>query len=75
MVKEQCLHPQPRIGMIEAGATQVHVAKTLGIAVRTVRNWKNRHEAGEMLENRLGQGRKKSISCIAKIVISKLLEK
>ena len=76
MVKEHSVSTRNRaIGMIEAGATQAHVAKTLGVAVRTVRNRKNRHEAGEMLENQLSQGRKKSISCIAKIVISKSLEK
>ena len=62
-------------GMIETGATQVHVAKTLGVVVRIVRNWKNHHEAGETLKNRPGRGRKKSISQIAKIFISKSLEK
>ena len=76
MVKEHSVSTRYRaIGMIEAGATQAHVAKTLGVAVRTVRKWKNRHEAGETLENRPGRGRKKSISRIAKIVISKSLEK
>ena len=76
MVKEHsvstCYHA---IGMIEAGATQAHVTKTLMVAVRTIWNWKNRHEAGETLENRPGRGRKKSISRIAKIVISKSMEK
>ena len=76
MVKEHSVSTRySAIGMIEACATQVHVAKTLRVAVRIVRNWKNRHEAGEMLKNRPGRGRKKSISCIAKIFISKSLEK
>ena len=60
MVKGHSVSTRYRaIGMIEAGATQAHVAKTLGVAVRTIQNWKNRHEAGETLENRPGQGRKK----------------
>ena len=55
------------ISMIEVGATQAHVAKTLGVAVRTVRNWKNCHEAGEMLENRPGRGRKKAFHALPKL--------
>ena len=52
MVKEHSVSTRNRaIGMIQAGATQAHVAKTLGVGVRTVWNWKNHHEAGEMLEN------------------------
>ena len=45
MVKEHSVSTcYSAIGMIEAGATHVHVAKTLRVAVRIVRNWKNRHE-------------------------------
>ena len=76
MVKEHSVSTcYSNIGMIEAGATHVHVAKTLGVAVRIVQSGKNRHEAGETLKNRPGRGRKKSILRIAKIFIRKSLEK
>ena len=60
MVKEHSVFTRYHaIGMSEAGDTQAHVAKTLGVAVRTFWNWKNHHEAGEVLENRLGPRQEK----------------
>ena len=59
------------IGMIEAGSTQKTVANTLGVTIRTVRNWCTRHRAGYLLDDKPRSGRPTKLSRVPKIIIRK----
>ena len=63
------------IGMIEAGSTQKTVANTLGVTIRTVRNWCTRHRAGYLLDDKPRSGRPTKLSRVPKIIIRKSIGK
>ena len=59
------------VGMTKGEMTQGQVARDLGIGVATIKRWQTRDRYGETLENPKGQGRKSSMSRMAKIVMAK----
>ena len=63
------------IGMIEAGSTEKTVANTLGVTIRTVRNWCTRHRAGYFLDEKPRSGRPTKLSRVPKIIIRKSIGK
>ena len=63
------------IGMIEAGSTQKTVANTLGVTIRTVRNWCTWHRAGYLLDDKPRSGRPTKLSRVPKIIIRKSIGK
>lgn len=63
------------IGLLEGGSTQKIVSQRLSVSERSLRRWWHAHKAGSRLESRPKQGRPKTISRVAKIVISKSVGK
>ena len=76
MVKEHPIQKRNMaIGMLKGGMTQSCVSKEIGANIRTIRRWWENHMKGIALDNTPGRGRKKSLPKVAKIIISKSLNK
>ena len=76
MVKEHKIQTRNlAIGMLKGGMTQSCVSKEVGANIRTIRRWWDNYTKGISLENEPGRGRKKSLSKVAKMIISKSLNK
>uniref|UniRef100_A0A0K2UNC7 Uncharacterized protein n=1 Tax=Lepeophtheirus salmonis TaxID=72036 RepID=A0A0K2UNC7_LEPSM len=76
MVREHSLETRPKaVGMIEGGSSQRDIPKWLQIPLRTIDNWCKKRKDGQTLANQKGRGRKKKISKVLKLVISKSLTK
>ncbi|KAI6647362.1 Transposase-like [Oopsacas minuta] len=63
------------IGMLLAGSSQRTVADTLGVTIRTVKNWNKKQKAGEMLNDKPRSGRPPKLSRVPKIIIRKSIGK
>ena len=63
------------VSMLKGGMTQRRVSIALGTSLRTIGRWCTAHNEGKSLNNRPGRGRKCSVPKIAKIVISRSLNK
>ena len=63
------------MGKLEAGSTQRKVAQELGYDISTIRRWWAKYKYGESLRHRQGTGAPKKLKKIAKIMITKSLEK
>ena len=76
MVKEHPIQKRNMaIGMLKGGMTQSCVSEEIGANIRTIRRWWENHMKGIALDNTPGRGRNKSLPKIAKIIISKSLNK
>ena len=76
IVSEQASSTRNRaVSMVRGGMTQGHVAKELGVSIRTIGRWVSRVRAGQPLENSIDRGRNSSVSQVAKIIISKSVVK
>ena len=72
MVKEHSLATRNHaIGQLSAGMSQTEVADSLGVGIATIKRWWRRHREGKSLTNRNGRGRKKKLTRVEKIKISK----
>ena len=63
------------VGMLQAGSSQRFVSMKLGVNIRTIQRWWRLFKNGLSLENQGGRGRKSSVPKIAKIVITKSIDK
>ena len=63
------------MGKLEAGSTQRKVAQELGYDISTIRRWWAKYKYGESLRHRQGTGAPKKLKKIAKIMITKSLQK
>ena len=75
-VRDYGVSIRPRaIGQLESGITQKVVSQSLSVSLRSVRRWWHAYKSGKSLESTPKSGRKKTVSRVAKIVISKSLGK
>ena len=72
MVKEHSVaFRNQAIGQLSAGKSQKEVAELPRVGVATVKRWWRQHRRGECLKKRKGCGRKRKLTRVDKITISK----